>query len=88
MNYAETISQLEKQLQEIGEDPENLTYVFRELKGWTLLDFILHQNKELTNQDQDLLETIMAQLKNIAHRNTSLEKLIFVIWSLQLTSAF
>lgn len=27
MNYAETISQLEKQLQAIGEDPENLTYV-------------------------------------------------------------
>lgn len=67
MNYAETISQLEKNLQEIGEDPENLTYVFRELKGWTLLDFILHQNKELTNQDQDLLETIMAQLKE--HRS-------------------
>ncbi|MDY2776489.1 MAG: peptide chain release factor N(5)-glutamine methyltransferase [Streptococcus infantarius] len=67
MNYAETISQLEKKLQEIGEDPENLTYVFRELKGWTLLDFILHQNKELTNQDQDLLETIMAQLKE--HRS-------------------
>lgn len=29
MNYVETISQLEKNLQEIGEDPENLTYVFR-----------------------------------------------------------
>ena len=28
MNYAETISQLEKQLQAIGEDPENLTYDF------------------------------------------------------------
>lgn len=67
MNYAETISQLEKHLQEIGEDPENLTYVFRELKGWTLLDFILHQNKELTDQDQKLLDTIMAQLKE--HRS-------------------
>ena len=67
MNYAETISQLEKQLQEIGEDPENLTYVFRELKGWSLLDFILHQNKEVTESDQKILESIMAQLED--HRS-------------------
>ena len=67
MNYAETISQLEKNLQEIGEDPENLTYVFRELKGWSLLDFILHQNKEVTESDQKLIESIMAQLED--HRS-------------------
>lgn len=67
MNYAETISQLEKNLQEIGEDPENLTYVFRELKGWSLLDFILHQNKEVTESDQKLLESIMGQLEE--HRS-------------------
>ena len=62
MNYAEIISQLEKQLQAIGEEPENLTYVFRELKGWTLLDFILHQNQAITEKDQMLLEQITAQL--------------------------
>ena len=67
MNYVETISQLEKQLQEIGEDPENLTYVFRELKSWSLLDFILHQNKEVTESDQKILESIMAQLED--HRS-------------------
>ena len=67
MNYAETINQLEKQLQVIDEDPENLTYVFRELKGWTLLDFILHQNQSITEKDQVLLEQIMAQLLN--HRS-------------------
>lgn len=67
MNYAETISQLEKNLQEIGEDPENLTYVFRELKGWSLLDFILHQNKEVTESDQKLLESIIGQLED--HRS-------------------
>lgn len=67
MNYVETISQLEKNLQEIGEDPENLTYVFRELKGWSLLDFILHQNKEVTESDQKILESIMAQLED--HRS-------------------
>ncbi|MES5403740.1 peptide chain release factor N(5)-glutamine methyltransferase [Streptococcus infantarius] len=64
MNYVETISQLEKNLQEIGEDPENLTYVFRELKSWSLLDFILHQNKEVTESDQKILESIMAQLED------------------------
>ena len=67
MNYAETISRLEKQLQEIVEDPENLTYVFRELKGWSLLDFILHQNKDVSTQDQALIEDIMSQLKE--HRS-------------------
>lgn len=67
MNYVETISQLEKKLQEIGEDPENLTYVFRELKSWSLLDFILHQNKEVTESDQKILESIMAQLED--HRS-------------------
>lgn len=64
MNYVETISQLEKNLQEIGEDPENLTYVFRELKSWSLLDFILHRNKEVTESDQKILESIMAQLED------------------------
>ncbi|MFI3836182.1 peptide chain release factor N(5)-glutamine methyltransferase [Streptococcus equinus] len=67
MNYAETISQLEKQLQEIGEDPENLAYVFRELKGWSLLDFILHQNKDVSAQDQALIADIMSQLRE--HRS-------------------
>lgn len=67
MNYVETISQLEKNLQEIGEDPENLTYVFRELKSWSLLDFILHQNKEVTESDQKILESIVAQLED--HRS-------------------
>ncbi len=67
MNYAETISQLEKQLQEIGEDPENLAYVFREQKGWSLLDFILHQNKDVSAQDQALIADIMSQLKE--HRS-------------------
>lgn len=67
MNYVETISQLEKNLQEIGEDPENLTYVFRELKSWSLLDFILHQNKEVTESDQKILESITSQLED--HRS-------------------
>ena len=67
MIYVETISQLEKNLQEIGEDPENLTYVFRELKSWSLLDFILHRNKEVTESDQKILESIMAQLED--HRS-------------------
>lgn len=67
MNYAETISQLEKKLRAIGEDPENLTYVFRELKGWTLLDFIIHQNQAIAEEDRTLLAQIMSQL--LEHRS-------------------
>lgn len=46
---------------------KNLAYVFRELKGWSLLDFILHQNKDVSAQDQALIEDIMSQLKE--HRS-------------------
>ena len=61
MNYAETISQLEKQLQNLGEAPENLAYVFRDIKGWTLLDYILHQNQSVTSEDEQVLAGLQHQ---------------------------
>ena len=67
MNYAATISQLEKQLQNLGEAPENLAYVFRDIKGWTLLDYILHQNQSVTSEDEQVLAGIMSQLSQ--HRS-------------------
>lgn len=67
MNYAETIKCFKKQLQEVGEDPENLSYVFCELKQWTLLDFSLHQNKPVHSKDLRLLKKIMEQL--LCHRS-------------------
>ena len=64
MNYAQLFSQYEKQLKSVGEDKENLTYVFRELKDWSALDFLLHQNKEVSFEDENLLKDIFKQLRN------------------------
>ncbi len=64
MNYAQLFNQYEKQLKSVGEDKENLTYVFRELKDWSALDFLLHQNKEVSFEDENLLKDIFKQLRN------------------------
>lgn len=39
MNYAKQLRAYEDRLENIGEDRENLAYVFKELKQWTSLDF-------------------------------------------------
>lgn len=62
MNYAQKISLAEKQLDAIGADKENISYVFKELKKWSMLDYLLHQNKEVSAEDLQLIETIMTQL--------------------------
>ncbi|WP_218661412.1 peptide chain release factor N(5)-glutamine methyltransferase [Streptococcus dysgalactiae] len=56
MNYATLIRTYEDKLEQIGEDRENLAYVFRELKEWSSLDFLLHQNQEVSSDDCLLLE--------------------------------
>lgn len=67
MNYAKQLKAYEDQLEQIGEDRENLVYVLRELKNWSVLDLIQHQNQEVSPQDQDLLQKIMADLSQ--HRS-------------------
>ena len=67
MNYAQFFSSHEAKLEMVGEDKENLIYVFRELKDWSQLDFILHQNQEVLPEDKHLLNEIFEQLKN--HRS-------------------
>ncbi|MFP9225674.1 peptide chain release factor N(5)-glutamine methyltransferase [Streptococcus equi subsp. zooepidemicus] len=62
MNYAKQLRAYEDRLENIGEDRENLAYVFKELKQWTSLDFLLHQNQEVTSEDQALLERIFLAL--------------------------
>ncbi|MGT2957633.1 protein-(glutamine-N5) methyltransferase, release factor-specific [Streptococcus bovimastitidis] len=62
MNYASQLAAYEEALVKVGEDAENISYVFRELKGWGLMDFIQHQNKEVTETDQALMQDIMDQL--------------------------
>lgn len=62
MNYATLIRTYEDKLEQIGEDRENLAYVFRELKEWSSLDFLLHQNQEVSSDDYLLLEKIFMDL--------------------------
>ncbi|MDV5973242.1 UNVERIFIED_CONTAM: peptide chain release factor N(5)-glutamine methyltransferase [Streptococcus canis] len=62
MNYARLMRTYEDKLEKIGEDRENLAYVFRELKEWSSLDFLLHQNQEVTADDCLLLEKIFDSL--------------------------
>lgn len=62
MNYATLIRTYEDKLEQIGEDRENLAYVFRELKEWSSLDFLLHQNQEVSSDDCLILEKIFMDL--------------------------
>ncbi|MFA1310547.1 peptide chain release factor N(5)-glutamine methyltransferase [Streptococcus dysgalactiae] len=62
MNYATLIRTYEDKLEQIGEDRENLAYVFRELKEWSSLDFLLYQNQEVSSDDCLLLEKIFMDL--------------------------
>ncbi|VTS28353.1 methyltransferase [Streptococcus porcinus] len=62
MNYASQIAEYEQALIQIGDDPENLSYVFREVKEWSLLDFLLHQNQQVSAEDHVLLKSIFEQL--------------------------
>lgn len=67
MNYAQLFSAYQEELELVGEDAENLTYVFREMKNWSLLDFILHQNQEISKEDEKLAIKIFRELKT--HRS-------------------
>ncbi|WP_159565183.1 peptide chain release factor N(5)-glutamine methyltransferase [Streptococcus halichoeri] len=67
MNYAQLIQRYSLELVAVDEDPQNLIYVFKELKAWTTLDFVLHQNQAATDADQKLLQAIMQQL--LQHRS-------------------
>lgn len=62
MNYAKQIRFYEDKLEQLGEDKENLAYVFKELKQWTSLDFLLHQNQPVTAEDLEKLEQIFSAL--------------------------
>ncbi|WP_159592046.1 peptide chain release factor N(5)-glutamine methyltransferase [Streptococcus halichoeri] len=67
MNYAQLIQRYSLELVAVDEEPQNLIYVFKELKAWTTLDFVLHQNQAATDADQKLLQAIMQQL--LQHRS-------------------
>lgn len=66
MTYRQWINELGSILENLGEEKEALIFAFKEKKGWSTTDFALHQAKEITPDDQRLLEAIFEHLK--AHK--------------------
>ncbi len=64
MTYAELISSYEKELVVVGEEPEALSFVFREKKGLDLTAFVMLLRAEVTDEDHSLLQEIFQQLKS------------------------
>lgn len=64
MTYAEHISSYEKELVVVGEEPEALSFVFREKKGLDLTAFVMLLRAEVTDEDHSLLQEIFQQLKS------------------------
>lgn len=62
MNYGQQIAIFEEQLEQIGEEKEALSYVFKELKSWSTTDFVLHLREAVPEEDEQLLEMIFQQL--------------------------
>lgn len=62
MRLGEQLVALENQLEAVGEERAALSYVFKELKGWTTTDLILNLREALTPADQALLQQIADQL--------------------------
>ncbi|MGT2665971.1 peptide chain release factor N(5)-glutamine methyltransferase [Streptococcus rifensis] len=62
MTYGQFIVELESKLRLLGEEPEALKIVFRELKEWTLTDLVTSLREPLTVADEELLLSIFEQL--------------------------
>ncbi|TCD46351.1 peptide chain release factor N(5)-glutamine methyltransferase [Streptococcus sp. X16XC17] len=60
--YGQVVSELAGKLEQIGEENQALSYVFKELKGWTTTDFILHLRESISQEDFALLTQIYEQL--------------------------
>ncbi|MFU2181844.1 peptide chain release factor N(5)-glutamine methyltransferase [Streptococcus pluranimalium] len=63
MTYRQLINALGHELEAIGEEKEALIFAFKEKKGWSTTDFALEQAKEVSPEDQVLLEEIYHALK-------------------------
>lgn len=65
MTYAQLFLQYELELEKAHEEPESLTFTFRNLKGLNMTEFVLLLRQEITAQDQELLAQIAKRL--LAH---------------------
>lgn len=65
MTYAQLFLQYEWELEKVGEEPESLTFTFRNLKGLDMTEFVLLLRQEVSEEDQALLARIAQRL--LAH---------------------
>ena len=66
MILADVLADYEKQLEAVGEEPEALSFVYRDLKQWDLTQFVLNLRQEVSEEDERLLAAIFTQLQ--AHK--------------------
>ena len=66
MILADVLADYEKQLEAVGEEPEALAFVYRDLKQWDLTQFVLNLRQEVSEEDDRLLAAIFTQLQ--AHK--------------------
>lgn len=66
MILADVLADYEKQLEAAGEEPEALSFVYRDLKQWDLTQFVLNLRQEVSEEDDRLLAAIFTQLQ--AHK--------------------
>ena len=66
MILADVLADYEKQLEAVGEEPEALSFVYRDLKQWDLTQFVLNLRQEVSEEDDRLLAAIFTQLQ--AHK--------------------
>ena len=66
MILADVLADYEKQLEAVGDEPEALSFVYRDLKQWDLTQFVLNLRQEVSEEDDRLLAAIFTQLQ--AHK--------------------
>ena len=62
MTYGEFLAKLEANLEKLGEEKEALSYVFKDIKGWTKTDLILNLGQPIPEVDAKLLQEIFDKL--------------------------
>lgn len=62
MTYGELLAKLEANLEKLGEEKEALSYVFKDIKGWTKTDLILNLRQPIPEADAKLLQEIFDKL--------------------------
>ena len=66
MIFAQYLNQLEQELEEVGEEAESLSFVYRALNEISFTDFVLKLRIEVSQEEREQLKAIQKQL--LAHK--------------------